>query len=260
MKRMFPGVELVPEDMYLLETFQLGYLPGWVPEAELASMLRVHPGIDAFMRKRNPDITDFLDRVLLENPCIGDGVDTAVQRVLWTIADMLVYGKCPEVYDSLAFHGWDFGEILSIVSLEGATVLDAGAGTGRVAFEAALHAADVYAVEPVGRLRDFIRRKAGKRGYSNVHVTDGFLHSLPFSDGFFDVLITSHAIGWQLEEELPEMERVVCPGGFVIHCPGTLASEGSTGNHMVLTSPSWNYNYSVYEEADGSKRKYWKQL
>lgn len=260
MKRMFPGVELVPEDLYLLEPFQLGYLPGWAPEAELACLLRACPGIETFMRKSHPPIDGYLDRIIGENPGSGDRNHDDAQELLWTLADMLVYGKCPEVYDSLEFHGWDFGEITSIVSLKGATVLDAGAGTGRVAFEAALHAEEVYAVEPVGRLRDFMREKARKTGLGNVHVTDGFLHSLPFSNGFFDVLITSHALGWKLEEELPEMERVVTRGGSVIHCPGTLASEGESGAHIVLTSPPWNYRFSVYEESDGSKRKYWKEV
>ena len=260
LKRMFPGVELVPEDLYLLESFQLGYLPGWAPESELACLLRAYPGIETFMRKRHPPIDGYLDRIIRENPGSGNCTHAAAQEVLWTLADMLVYSRCPEVYDSLEFHGWDFGEITSIVSLKGATVLDAGAGTGRVAFEAVLHADEVYAVEPVGRLREYIRDKARGKGLRNLHVTDGFLHRLPFPDGFFDVLITSHALGWELERELPEMERVVTRGGFVIHCPGTSASEGSTGNHMVLTSPPWNYRFSVYEESDGSKRKYWKEL
>ena len=83
-----------------------------------------------------------------------------VDRVLWTIGDLLVYQKCPEAYDQQAFHGWDFAEVTDIAPLEGQVVIDAGSGTGRVALEAATLAQTVMAVEPVTRLRQFIRTKA----------------------------------------------------------------------------------------------------
>jgi SAM-dependent methyltransferase len=260
MRRMFPGVTLEPEDMYLLEPFQISYLPGWVPEAPLASLLIERPGIEAFMKKRYPPISDFIDRIKIENPRSGSSEDPpgSAQTVLWTLADLLVYSKCPRVYDSLDFHGWDFSQVTSITSLKGMTVIDAGAGTGRVAFEAALHAKAVFAVEPVGRLRDFMREKAEERGVCNLHVIDGFLHRLPMPDGFAHVLLTSHALGWVLEKELPEMERVVRPGGHIIHCPGTSISEGDSEVHLALVSR--DYSFSVYAESDGDKRKYWKKL
>lgn len=253
---MFPGVMLEPRDLYLLEPFQIGYLEGWVIEADLAELLRGYPWIGTFMEVRYPPVAGFLRRVLDEN---GPG-EGSIDRLLWTIADMLVYGKCPEVYDSLEFHGWDFSEVTSIVSLEGLRVIDAGAGTGRVAFQAAEEAAEVWAVEPVGRLRDFMRERMIENNIRNVHVVDGFLHRLPFPDDFADLLITSHALGWNLEEELPEMERVVRMGGHVIHCPGTPLSGGDSREHLSLVSCEWGYRHSVYHESDGDKRKYWKEV
>ena len=59
---------------------------------------------------------------------------------MWTIADLLVYDKCPEVYDGLEFHSWDFGELAGITPLENKVVIEGGAGTGRVTLEAALTA------------------------------------------------------------------------------------------------------------------------
>ena len=79
-------------------------------------------------------------------------------------------------------------------------------------------------------------------------------------DNYADVLITSHALGWKLEDELWEFERVVKKGGFIIHCPGTADEDGDEYVHYRLISPDWQYDFSGYRESDGWKRKYWKQL
>ena len=39
LRKLFAGVDLDIEDLYLLESFQITYLPGWVPERELAVVL-----------------------------------------------------------------------------------------------------------------------------------------------------------------------------------------------------------------------------
>jgi ubiquinone/menaquinone biosynthesis C-methylase UbiE len=259
-RRMFSGVSLELEDLFLLEPFQISYLPGWVPEESFTCVLKANPGIATFLKKKYPPIAEFVEKVMQKYPSAAAelNVDECADRLLWTIADLLVYNRYPEVYDSLAFHNWDFSEITSLTPLEGRTVIDAGAGTGRVALEAARSAMAVFAVEPVPRLRRFIMEKAGSSGLSNVYAADGFLHSIPYPDSFADVLITSHALGWKLESELPEFERVVKPGGFIIHCPGTLAADNSGNIHEKLIS--WGYSFSNYFETDGEKRKYWKEL
>ena len=113
---------------------------------------------------------------------------SAEETVVWTIADLIVYSKCPEFYDRLQFHAWDFAEVTSITPLDGKVVVDVGAGTGRVALEAAKMAATVFAVEPVGRLRQFIRERVACDGHDDVHVVDGFCHDIPLPDGFADVV------------------------------------------------------------------------
>lgn len=262
LRKVFSGAELELSDLYLLESFQISYLPGWVSESDFACVIEHNPGIAAFFEKKYPPIAEFISRISKEYSSAGHqaNVHECVDRLLWTIADLLVYNSCPEVYDSLKFHSWDFAEITDIASLEGMTVIDAGAGTGRAALQAAEYASVVYAVEPVTRLRQFIREKASSLALSNLYTVDGFLHDLPFPDSFADVLITSHALGWKLEEELPEFERVVKKGGFVIHCPGTAVSQKPEEIHEVLISPEWNYRFKVYSEADGDKIKYWKTI
>ncbi len=77
------------------------------------------------------------------------------------------------------------------------------------------------------------------------------------------MVITSHALGWRLEEELAEFERVAKPGGYVIHCPGTAenpSNKSESDQHDSLVSPHWGYQYAKYRESDGWKRKYWKRL
>ena len=117
----------------------------------------------------------------------------------------------------------------------------------------------VFAVEPVTRLRHFIREKADTAGLNNVFVIDGFLNAIPLPDDWAEVLITSHALGWRLEDELREFERVVKEGGCIIHCPGTAETVAEEDHHSRLISSDWGYEYSRYKEADGWKRKYWKQ-
>ncbi len=260
-KHMFERVSLDVEDLFLLEPFQISYLPGWVPEREFAAVLRAHPSIKRFLLARCPEITGFVEGVLAEH---GEGggrdLEDYTDKVVWTIADLLVYNKCPEAYDSLPFHGWDFREITTMTQLDDKVVVDAGSGTGRVALEAAQAASWVFAVEPVTRLRQFIRAKASRAGLSNVLVVDGLLHAIPLPDGFADVLITSHALGWRLEDELGEFERVVRKGGYIIHCPGTAETMSEEDpQHSRLVSSTWGYQFSRYEEADGWKRKYWKK-
>jgi ubiquinone/menaquinone biosynthesis C-methylase UbiE len=261
-RRMFQGTSLEVEDLFLLESFQIGYLSGWVPEREFAAVLWAYPALKRFLLKKHPPIADLIERVLARfGPATDDQQLAAFgDELVWTIADLLVYNKCPEVYDSLEFHNWDFSEVTTITNLDKKRVIDGGAGTGRVALQAALSAAEVYAVEPVGRLRQFIQQKAAQSSLSNVFVIDGFLHAIPLPDNFADVLITSHALGWQFEDELREFERVVKPGGHVIHCPGTAEIQSEEEQHRQLISTDWGYKFARYWEADGWKRKYWKKL
>lgn len=261
-KSFFKGISLTIDDLYLLESFQIGYFPGYVAERELAAVLWAYPPVKRFLEKKCPSLGDFIEHVTAGNGPASNREELAElsDRLVWSIADLLVYNKCPEAYDRLDFHRWDFSEVTAITPLDGKTVIDGGAGTGRVSLEAAAKARRVFAVEPVTNLRRFLREKALKAGLNNVFVIDGFLDQVPLPDGFADVFITSHALGWKLEEELREFERVTKKGGVIIHCPGTAETAAEEYQHSRLISPDWGYNFSRYEETDGWKRKYWKQL
>ena len=267
LKEMFIDVSLEVEDMFLLEGFQVDYLPDRLPEQELAAVLWAYPSIKQFLVKKHPPIAEFIGRIMTQSNPETDPQTLAAycDKVVWSIADLLVYNKFPEVYDAQAFHNWDFHEVVtSITPLKNRVVIDGGAGTGRVALEAAQTADQVFAVEPASRLRRFIREKATRVSLKNLFVVDGFLHDIPLPDGFADVLITSQAIGWRLEDELEEIERVVKKGGFIIHRPGAsedaIELQGDENLHRRLTSSKWQYEFTQYKESDGWKIKYWKQI
>jgi ubiquinone/menaquinone biosynthesis C-methylase UbiE len=260
-KDMFRGVTLDLEDLYLLESFQIEILPG-ITDPELAAVLHAFPSIKRFLLTRCPGVSASIERIMKKySPAKNDReLKKISDKLVWSIADWLVYGKCPQAYDNLDFHRWDFREVTVITPLDGKIVIDGGAGTGRVTLEAARTAGRVHAVEPVARLRQFIRDKAFEADLRNIFVTDGFLHAIPLPDNYADVLITSHALGWHLEKELKEFERVVRKGGYIIHCPGTAEVPGEEAQHYRLISPDWGYDFSRYAESDGWKRKYWKRL
>ena len=72
------------------------------------------------------------------------------------------------------------------------------------------------------------------------------------------------AIGWRLLDELPECERVVKEGGFIIHRFGADVGEGVTTGaedpHAILPSPDWGYEAVRYQESGKWVVKYWKQV
>ena len=261
-RKMFQGIDLDVEDIYLLERFQIAYLPDRVPQREFAAVLWANAAIKRFLIAKHPPITDFIEDVLARyGPAANQQVlDAFSDKLVWELADQFIYVKRPDIYDERVDHGWDFDDVTSNVPLEHKVVIDAGAGTGWVAFAAVQTARLVFAVEPIASLRQFIREKAARIRAKNLYAIDGFLHAIPLPDAFADVLITSNAIGWQLADELREIKRVVKRGGYAIHLCASFDNVKDTPLHSGLTSAKWQYEFTRYEEADGWKIKYWRQM
>jgi ubiquinone/menaquinone biosynthesis C-methylase UbiE len=114
----------------------------------------------------------------------------------------------------------------------------------------------LFAVEAATSLRRFIRDKAAKENVKNLFVVDGFLDSIPLPDNSADVLMTSNAIGWNLEDELREIERVLKPNAHAIHLIRNPDKKAENPFHDFLISPEWKYVCTKYQDTTGLKLKY----
>jgi SAM-dependent methyltransferase len=245
--------------LLLLERIQLSWFPGWVPEREFGIALRANPAVEWALRRRCPEIAGWLDN-LMGDADQTDGsisVREAEEAVMREINDLLVYVVDPTLYDARPFLGWDSSELTDLVDFSRKTVVDVGSGTGRLALVAARSAAVVYAVEPVGNLRRFLREKATRQGLANVYPADGLVTDIPFPDGFADVTMGGHVFGDDPENEVREVLRVTRPGGTVIACPGN----DNVDNAMHRVFVAHGFDWSRFEEPeDGTKRKYWRTV
>lgn len=260
LRKRFSGITLHPEDLLLLETFQIKYLSDRVAVKEFATLLHAYPVVYRFLVLKHPPISSFLDRILKENKAMLDQhlLENDCQEALWEIGDLIIYNKHPALFDAQAPIHWEIDEITSITPLEGKVIADVGAGSGRIAFLVAPYAQSIYAVEPVASFRSFIKEKARKKSLKNLFVMDGTLDDIPLPNSSLDILITSNAMGWNLQRELEEIERVIRPGGDIIHL---LQSQEPAENsfHETLTSSTWNYTCIRDEDKEKIKMRYYKK-
>ncbi|HPH95334.1 MAG TPA: class I SAM-dependent methyltransferase [Anaerolineaceae bacterium] len=244
----------------LLEHAHLTWLPAsGIPSLELALALRANPAVEWTIRHKAPELNAWLDGIVSQAPAapaLPERARQAEQVVLAALTDWLVYVMDPAIYDQQPFLQWDSRELSSLVDFNGKTVLDIGAGTGRLALVAAENGARViFAVEPVGRLRTYLRQKALDRGFKDIYAVDGLITAIPFPDAFADVVMGGHVFGEYLEAELTELQRVTRPGGMIILCPGNNDQDNDVHRFLVERGFSWG---RFEEPVDGVKRKYWR--
>lgn len=245
--------------LLLLERVQLLWLPGWgLPREPWALALQANPVVAWFLRHKCPEIAPWVDELLaLELPPEAAArLREAEVLILQALEDLMVYAVDPARYDAQPFLGWDDRELTDLVDFSGKTVLDIGAGTGRLAFIAAgADAAAVFAVEPVENLRCYMRARARERGLTNFYAVDGLITDIPFPDGFADVVLGGHVFGDLPEAELAELERVAKAGGSIILCPASTLSESERHEFLIAHGFSW----ATFEEPSSEPvRKYWK--
>ena len=186
-----------------------------------------------------------------------DSIHRAEKTVLQSINDLLVYVVNPAIYDAQPFLDWNSEELLTITDFSSKIVIDVGAGTGRLTFIVAPLAAQVFAVEPVTNLRNYLKEKANKKKLSNIYPVDGLITDIPLPDRFADITMGGHVFGDQPEEEYRELVRVTKPGGMIILCPGNNDEDNRV--HELLVSRG--FDWSRFEEPeDGPKRKYWMTI
>ncbi|WP_067723322.1 class I SAM-dependent methyltransferase [Nocardia yamanashiensis] len=139
----------------------------------------------------------------------------------WEIADRAIverransFGAQAAVYDE---HRPDYPIAAVRWALEpvaergGVSVLDIGAGTGKLTGVLLAAGAGVTAVEP-----DVEMRGALEQRYPGVPTLAGTAESIPLPDDSVDAVLAGQAFHWfDLGRAIPEMVRVLRPGGVV---------------------------------------------
>lgn len=247
--------------LLLLEEVQLSWLPGWLPEKELAAALYANPTVEWYMRHKCPALNGWLDGLLSAGASLPAASPAEIRQaevaILQSMTDLIVYAIDPAVYDAQPFLNWDSNELHALTDFDGKTVIDVGAGTGRLALTAASLAKTVYAVEPVANLRRYLERKAHSQGLTNVYAVDGLITAIPFSPAFADICMGGHVFGDCPEQEYAELLRVTKPGGMIILLPGNSDQDNERHRFLIEKEFAWA---RFLEPKDGLRRKYWKRV
>jgi SAM-dependent methyltransferase len=146
----------------------------------------------------------------------GSGARAALERLAWDI----VYWRFPHLYDALTQGEEIHPALVALCQVDGKTVLDAGAGAGRLSFLCAPTARRVIAMEPSPRLRGLLARKAERQGIKNVEPCDGWFDRVPLKSGSVDVTVSLSALGADDahggDRGLAELARVTRPQGRLV--------------------------------------------
>lgn len=247
------------KSLLFLERWQIELLSKRPLGRDFVIALKANPEVEWFLRNKCPEISGWLDKVMMTGAAGSSTEDIrkAELVILDELNDWLTYAIDPTIYDNQSFLKWDSAELLNLADFSGKVVLDIGSGTGKLAFLVADKVKIIYAVEPVENLRHWMKARAQEKKLNNFYVDDGFIESLPFPDGFADIVMSGHVFGDNLEKENQELERVVKKGGMIIHCPGNNDEDNETHQFLV----SHGYEWLKFEEPDdGVKRKYWKTV
>ena len=119
--------------------------------------------------------------------------------------------------------------------------LDAGCGTGFLAFELTARGHRVTGVDFAPSMIDQARRKAHERGVA-IRFEEGDIERLPFTAATFDLVISRHVL-WTLphpEAAIDEWIRVLRPNGRLVVVDSHLdAGAGPPASENARTSPEY---------------------
>lgn len=133
----------------------------------------------------------------------------------------VLYRDYPDVYEafiSIPREPGDLAWLTEEVDLSGLTVVDVGAGTGRVTVELARLAGQVIGVEPEPAMRRLAMARFEEAGLTNAVMLDGDAAHIPLAEGAADVVIAMTTTFYPASEVLgyvKEATRVLKPSGLI---------------------------------------------
>jgi SAM-dependent methyltransferase len=110
--------------------------------------------------------------------------------------------------------GWP-PELLDLLPVpDDATVLDLGAGTGKLTRVLAARYAKVIAVEPLSELRAVLAERVPE-----AEALPGVAEAIPLDEASVDAVFTGQAFHWFANDvAVAEIARVLRPGGVLVRC------------------------------------------
>jgi len=101
-------------------------------------------------------------------------------------------------YDlAMKANGSGYGDMLGLVNEivpEGATVLEAAAGTGSISLAVAEKAGSILCTDISEKMLNVARRKAKKHGIKNIEIANRSIYDLGEPDSSFDIVIAGHIL------------------------------------------------------------------
>lgn len=128
---------------------------------------------------------------------------------------------------------------------KGARVLDCAAGTGEFSLAAAERAETVLCTDLSLPMLDRARKKAKKRGLTNISFAQRDITALPDRDGTFEVVIAANVLHLlqKPENAVRELWRVTAPGGRLILPTYLLGQVGTAYGTMIKIFQGVGFHY-----------------
>ena len=185
--------------------------------------LNANPAVAWYLTHRCPECVAVVKELTENAPAVTDEQEIRKAEIyaLLSVEDFVMY-TTPELMDTSCdwIYKWDKSHLFELADFKDKIVLDVGSGSGRLAFAAAELAREVYANEPVGTLREYLRDKIKRENITNMRVVDGLVDNLPYADNTFDIVMSGHVVGDFWDVEIAELARVCKSGGWLLDCPG----------------------------------------
>lgn len=164
------------------------------------------------------------------------------------------YDLAAPVYDQQEkyLNSFERGKIVSLLGeLQGKSVLDVGAGTGRLALVLAERGAHVTALDTSRKMLEVLKRKS-----SHIATVQGNAESLPFPAASFDIVTAAFLIVHIKNPRIffDEVYRVLKPGGIF------LVTNINQKDPPEITAPTGTIKIVSYYHRRAAVREFLEEL